>query len=215
MKMLQAALGGGKQPKSPKEGGLQYPSNTPEVLQCAMSIMEGYCTHAVPEGRLVMMSDSAFEWLEGEVWCCQPPDPDVTQRFLRMASQYRRCEGFLALNIALVLPMECCCCAYGARPAPHPAPPDIGDLHEKLMSPGDGPTGVVSSRDDVSNVEIESGMRHASSPLNAISYSDLLAPRYSGIRLFCNPFLNHSGIRILLCTVISSTKPPLSFHSSS
>jgi len=105
-RLLQAALGGGKRDKAAPPSDYQHPSNTPEVVHTALAIIEGYVTHAVPEGRIVMLGDSALDWLQGVVWGCKPPDTDVTQRFIRMASQSRKAEFIDELSEQLMSPSD-------------------------------------------------------------------------------------------------------------
>jgi len=97
LQLLQAVLGNSKRSEnrardreSNAAGSAPFESNTPEVIHGVMNVMEGYIANSDPEGSIIMESEGALDWLEQQVQQCQPPDPDLTRRYARMASRCRR-----------------------------------------------------------------------------------------------------------------------------
>ena len=96
LRLLQSAMGnsGGTRGLVDTSGKQHYTaySVTPPQINSVMSIMEGYSTSSSSEGDGdtgggVMESEEAITWLERAVWQCQPPDAEITKRYVRMASR--------------------------------------------------------------------------------------------------------------------------------
>ena len=92
LRLMQSALGRSGEGHLNESLHIHYTADsiTPAVIHSVMSIMEGYVATDAPEGGAVMESEASISWLEGAVRQCQPPDPEVTQRYIRIAS---RCRG--------------------------------------------------------------------------------------------------------------------------
>ena len=92
LRLMQSALGRSGEGHRNESLHIHYTADsiTPAVIHSVMSIMEGYVATDAPEGGAVMESEASISWLEGAVRQCQPPDPEVTQRYIRIAS---RCRG--------------------------------------------------------------------------------------------------------------------------
>ena len=92
LRLMQSALGRSGEGHLNESLHIHYTADsiTPAVIHSVMSIMEGYVATGAPEGGAVMESEASISWLEGAVRQCQPPDPEVTQRYIRIAS---RCRG--------------------------------------------------------------------------------------------------------------------------
>lgn len=91
LRLMQSALGRSGEGHLNESLHIHYTADsiTPAVIHSVMSIMEGYVATDAPEGGAVMESDASISWLEGAVRQCQPPDPEVTQRYIRFASRGR------------------------------------------------------------------------------------------------------------------------------